>query len=182
MLKKKDRNIIDGSHSAASVVDGKLILSFPEADIPVIWQMDLEKAHACALEVQEDKKKKIFSLVFKSTEKEPETVASFTEKADAVKALMATSAALQNSHGKIKSGPELEKQHLPTYNAVNSNKKEGKSGAIIAIVMILILFLIWSLSSTPRIDQASISNETRTSSSAEAGVPMSADDFLNSTQ
>ena len=50
------------TQSIANVVDGKLILSLPEAATPVIWQMDLEQAQSCALEVKEDKKSKQFNL------------------------------------------------------------------------------------------------------------------------
>ena len=38
--------------SSARVVDGKLILSFPHALTPVVWQMDLSQTKASALEVQ----------------------------------------------------------------------------------------------------------------------------------
>ena len=42
--------------TSAKVVEGKLILSCPGAEIPVVWQMDLNEAKACAFEVQCDEK------------------------------------------------------------------------------------------------------------------------------
>ena len=45
------KNISNKNGASANVVDGKLILSFPHAQTPVLWQMDLAQAKASAIEV-----------------------------------------------------------------------------------------------------------------------------------
>ena len=52
---KKDKT----KTTSASVVDGKLILSFPHAQTPVLWQMDLTQAKASSLEVTKSEKGKV---------------------------------------------------------------------------------------------------------------------------
>ena len=49
--------------ASANVVDGKLILSLPEAENPVVWQMDLSSAKASALEVKKDEEKDTYNTV-----------------------------------------------------------------------------------------------------------------------
>ena len=65
--------------SSAKVVDGKLILSFPNAVNPVVWQMESQEAKASALEVN-DNEKSGYDLVLKTLKGERVQVASFAEK------------------------------------------------------------------------------------------------------
>lgn len=174
--------------NVASIVDGKLILSFPDAQTPVVWQMDLEKASSCALEVKEDKKTKSFSLVQKISDEQQNTIASFGDKAEAVAALMATSAALQGGQGKIKAGaqpavaqyqaqPQIMHVAAPAVPA----KGEGKKAAILSLLLIIVLGGIWMIS-VPMGQIPSAGGVKASGSGAPApvtsGEPMSADDFL----
>lgn len=80
----------------ASVVDGKLILSFPEAITPIVWQMDLNDAKSSSFEVTNDGDH--FALVTKKQgAQKKESIAPFSTKEQAVAALMATSSALKTA-------------------------------------------------------------------------------------
>ena len=73
-LKKMHKN-----NASASVVDGKLILSFPHAQTPVIWQMDLAEAKASALEVLKAEKGTDFTLTLKTQKGEKVKIDLFFE-------------------------------------------------------------------------------------------------------
>ncbi len=173
------------STSNISIVDGKLILSLPNAEMPVVWQMDLEQAQSSAFTVQEDKKKKVFTLVSKTQDNAADEIASFEEKQDAVDALMETSSVLQNAHGQIKPGMRGDKVSAPA-NSNHDNEKSDKVGAFLALALIIVLGLIWMMSASQSVqlsgnDMGSLTSSSQTPASAResSGVPVSADDFLN---
>lgn len=156
--------------TSASVVDGKLILSFPHALKPVVWQMDLGQAKASALEVRDDGG--THALVLKTPKGETIEIAPFEKRAQAIEGLMAAARALENAHGQIRGeGGEV---------AVFTPKKKGKAGRWIGIILaaIVLLFLIsvWS-SQLPRTasGEAAMNGAAPT---AATGAPMNADDFL----
>ena len=167
----------------ATIVDGKLILSLPDAQMPVVWQMDLDKAQSASFTVQEDKKKKTFALVSKTSDNDADEIAIFEDKQDAVDALMETSNTLQSAHGQIK--PD----GVPTTKmAANKSVKpdtSDKLGAFLALVLVLVLVLIWMVSASGRITpidgDISVTGTTTSPANARdsAGVPVSADDFLS---
>lgn len=185
---KKDTGVVTmQTANTAKVVDGKLVLSFPLAKNPVVWQMDLNKAQSCALEVKEDKKKKEFALCMKSDSNDPEDIAVFEAKEQALEALMMTSSALQNAAaasvpaGNVAAFPA---QHMMDPAFVKANtKSENRKAAILAVILVAVLIVIWSVS-VPRNSGPLLSsnqlNETSGSSAAAntAGVPLSADEFL----
>lgn len=187
MMKNKKHNK-SASESTARVVDGKLILSLPGAQTPVVWQMDLDQAKASALEVRSDDKKSIYTLSLKTPRGNADDIADFTSKEDAVDALLAASAALENAHGQIR--PSSAAGMTPS----NSNAPQGqaqKSGGwkkwLLAFVVLIGLWFLFTLSSTmmpqdpgayttgSSADQAAASAQSARESQ---GVPVSADDFL----
>lgn len=167
--------------SNVQIVDGKLILSLPEAQTPVVWQIDLEKAQSASFTVKENKKDKNFDLLFKASDGSTDSIAPFDEKQAAVDILMETSSVLQNAHGQIK----------PAANSNTSASKEGKSdklGAILAVSLVIVLIIIWSFSALGpgRIGQGGFNPAASPASTADAsdprqssGVAVSADEFLN---
>lgn len=179
------------SYASANVVDGKLILSFPEALTPIVWQIDLNDAKSSAFEVVEENSE--FKLTSKKQgAQKKETIAPFATKDKAVEALMATSNALANAHGQMQAhAPQASNANnvnAPvTYAVPYSHKKS--SGAkwiftLIAIILIAGLFMMAN-SMQPRspssIGGANANNQASGSNAASsAGVPVSADDFLRS--
>ncbi|MCB1783560.1 MAG: hypothetical protein KDI13_06145 [Alphaproteobacteria bacterium] len=179
------------TQSIANVVDGKLILSLPEAATPVIWQMDLEQAQSCALEVKEDKKSKQFILALKNTDGGITEIAPFETKEAAVSALMATSAALQGAHGKIRPATYSNVQAIPSAQAgivgdAEKKKKTEKLGPVLAMLLIFVLLATWTLSvmlkGRPAPGQLQTTASSTLGGSSQPGQAMSADEFLNSRQ
>ncbi len=165
--------------SPVKIVDSKLILSLPDAKDPVVWQMSLEQAQASAFTVKEDKKAKLYNLVFKMQGEEEEIIAPFTQRQDAVDVLMHASEALQSAQGKITGKAGVA--------AVGQKSEKGdKMGAVLAVILIILLFFTWTIfSSAPsrlagmdRIEDGNYRSETRTPRDS-TGVPVSADDFLS---
>lgn len=180
--------------ASAKVVDGKLILTFPDALTPVVWQMDLAHAKASALEVLEDKKKgektARHTLTLKTPKGESIEVAAFTARADAVEGLMRAASALENAHGQIREGTnysaaENKASVQITHPAKPGQKRNKWIGAILGLIILFVLFNIWSAVTPVAVSiDGSPANNTRAATSnnnpaTSSGVPVSADDFLN---
>lgn len=167
--------------SNVSIVDGKLILSLPEAETPVVWQMDIDAAKSAAFTVEEDKKQKLFYLTLKADDGKEQKIAPFKEKDGAVAVLMETSSILQNAHGKIKHTA------ANTNAPVEKQDKGEKMGGVLAVLLIVALLGVWMISaSMSRISdtggvgyQASSEGVSLGTSSESTGVAVSADDFLS---
>lgn len=177
-----------GTTSTVKVVDGKLIMSLPDAQTPVVWQMDIEQAQSAAFTVEEDKKKKTFTLVLKTQDGEVQNIAPFENKETAVNILMETSGALQNAHGQIKptTMAHASNTNIASPVAQQNDDKNNKIGAILAVLLILVLIGIWSLSASNSVqlqnDRLLAPTETAISpqdAKSASGVPVSADDFLS---
>jgi len=171
--------------STVTVVDGKLILSLPNAQTPVVWQMDIEKAQSAAFTIHENKKKKSHALVLKNQDSEVDEIALFDSKEGAIEILMETSAALQNAQGQITAGSPANSNNNSSLTGATASKEEGgdKLGAFLALALVVALIFIWSVSSSVPEKISGTSNASSASSDVDArqssGVPVSADDFLS---
>jgi len=185
----KALNILNDNkiEASASVVDGKLILSFPHAQTPVLWQMDLAQAKASALEVLKADKGKAFTLTLKTQKGESVQVASFTTRDEALEGLMAASNALKNAHGNIQVAAN-EDQKIGVLTQA-PKKKAGKGQwltALFAVVALIVIFGVFAsvMPKPPTSIQGTSGNVSASAQAPEAaaqaaGVPVSADDFLN---
>jgi hypothetical protein len=186
----KSKTNTQPSHSRASarVVDGKLVLSYPHAKTPVVWQMDLAQTKASALEVLKSKDDDGYTLTLKTPKGESLEVAPFETRAQAVDALMAASHALENSSGHIR-----QENTGGIVNTAVSEQRTAKPKSrgrlapiILGLLMLLILFGMWSMVSAPLAPPVQEGQGTATSAPgaenprAEPGVPQSADDLLRS--
>lgn len=179
------KNLTNKTNTSASVVDGKLILSFPDAQTPVLWQMDLTQAKASAIEVLKADKGDTFSLTLKTQKGEKVQVASFDSREQALEGLMAASRALENAHGNIQIAANEDQKvavsHAPRKKASKSQWVTG----LVALFALIVLFGFWasvSPKSPTSIQSASgnIASQTAAPTAQSSGVPVSADDFLNS--
>jgi hypothetical protein len=188
MMKNQKKTTQPTSQSAARVVDGKLILSFPEALSPVVWQMSLNEVATSALKV-EDKKTKGFTLVM-ATPSETMDIASFATREQAVEALMAAANALENASGHIgaqstgaRSFEHETVRFMHAQAAPEKTKKRRWLTPVLAILGLIALIGYWG-SVQPRAPQSfnaaqnSAPNEQATSPQNQSGVPVSADAFL----
>lgn len=179
--------------TSAKVVDGKLILSLPDAASPVVWQMDLIEMKASAFEIKTDDKTGQYLFVSKKQGQDSfDIIAPFDDKDKAVAALMETSKALENATAypvHTTSSAEAAYSHAPSsshgaYAPHPAQKKPGKGKWIGVLILFIIIggLIFVSFNMQPR---SPSSFQPSPSSSAagggaeqNAGVPMSADDFL----
>jgi len=206
-MKKMIESITGGYVSSAKVVDGALILSLPDAISPVVWRMDLSSVKSSALEVR-DQKDGTFMLTLKTPRDDVTNIAPFTDKAVAVRALMAVSHALETGHGNIiktasssaMSGGEISQ---PRYNPPAAPVDGGMAKWVSGIAAVLVLFVLIGVlahqtpssrsfngtspgtgATASAVPSSSGSGSGRNPMTAIApetnatGVPVSADDFL----
>ena len=169
------------SKASASVVDGKLILSFPAAITPVVWQMDLNKAKASALEVQENKGG--YALVLKTPKGENLDIAPFDDRGKAVDGLMAASRALQNAYGQMNpQGVSNENAPSSSHHHNGAGKKKKVLPIVFGLIVLFLLYWLWSAMSLQNVNgyqTTSADNTANVPSAAQSsGVAVSADDFL----
>tara|TARA_R110001592_G_scaffold3525_3_gene19782 strand:+ start:32015 stop:32575 length:561 start_codon:yes stop_codon:yes gene_type:complete len=184
-MKKNTVQKTDTLTSTIKIVDSKLILSLPTAQMPVVWQMDLDKAQSAAFTIKENKGDKNFSLVLKTQDGKMDDIASFDDKESALEILMETSSVLQNAHGQIKPVAAASNTNVAAADQAASSKDGGsdKLGAFLAVTLVIVLVLIWSVSSSVPSKMSGSSALESMAASAEprqsSGVPVSAEDFLN---
>lgn len=178
------KNLSNKSSASANVVDGKLILSFPHAQTPVLWQMDLTQAKASALEVLKAEKGTDFTLTLKTQKGEKVQIASFDTREEALEGLLAASNALKNAHGSIQTAANDE-QKVAIAHAPRRKAKKGQwITALFAAIALFVLFGFWA-SVTPKPPtsiantSANLAAQQSAPASESAGVPVSADDFLS---
>ncbi len=171
--------------SSAKVVDGKLILSFPNAVRPILWQMDFSQVKVSALEVlpaNNDAAEGSFILSLKTPKGEMIEIAPFEKKEQAVCGLVAASKALESAHGKIRpfqTANEDNKSASPT--EISPKKKRWWPTILLGALLLFVLYVWINIAPTPLPQEPLGSGSAQRSNSANSvGVPMSADDFLNS--
>ena len=167
--------------SSATVVDGKLILSFPEALNPIVWQMDLNEANSSALEVLGNGKGGEYKLTLKTRKGESVDIAPFENREQAVGALKMIAKALENAHGQIR--PANANAANDTYTRHGTARKRRWIPITLSLIGLFALFNIWiaviDYTRSGPYDTAQASGPAGTSSNAdEPGVPVSADEFL----
>jgi len=85
-----------GHHTAsAHIKDGRLILSMPDAETPVVWLMDLNDATTSVLRLESDKQG--FFVLRKHGGKTAETIAVYRNRKPAVRALDKATKALDSA-------------------------------------------------------------------------------------
>ncbi len=119
------------SNTAARVVDGKLILSFPAAQNPIVWQVDLSEIKASHFEVNHVEKNNVYALnmikdnnasakanakTTTKTSQKTTQIALFATQDAAAQALMDTADALVHAHGHLGGAA----QNMPANAPVNT--------------------------------------------------------------
>lgn len=170
------------TNASARVVDGKLVLSLPDAISPVVWQMDLATVKASALEIVHDEVRGAYALTLKTIKGENAEIAAFDNRTAALEGLMSASNALAGAHGQIRNG-ESGGQSVTSFAAPAKKTSIGRTilKILLGLVLIWIAFSIWSYAVVFK--QTSGNGVTNTASSTSAqsssGVPVSADAFLS---
>jgi len=81
--------------SSARVKDGRLVMSMPDAETPVVWVMDLNDATTSVLRLESDKQG--LYVIKKHGGKAAETIAVYRNRQPAVRALSKATRALDNA-------------------------------------------------------------------------------------
>lgn len=169
--------------STACIVDGKLVLSLLGAEKPIVWQMDMGQVKASALEVNQNEEKEVWDLVLKTPKGEHLEIAPFATKEDAVHALAAASKALKNAHGRIRPVSVINAEGSDSVpHSGKVKKRKGWVAPVLGILLLIVLITVWrSLAPLPAgsLEQVNVSGP-QSGGESQAGVPLSADDFLRS--
>ena len=167
----------------ANVVDGKLILSFPNALNPVVWQMDLNEAKSSALTVIESENHKgAHTLALKSSAGKITDIAPFEQREAALDGLKIVANALENAHGQIR--PMTNSNNHSGYAPHHAPRKRKWLNIVLVIVGLFVLLNVWAVMSGPSTTnqygsvQSTTAGAESQSDASEAGVPVSADAFL----
>lgn len=178
--------------ATARIVDGGLILSMPDARTPVVRRMDLAQARGAALELRANDDSS-YTLVLKGQGGDSDDVATYDDRAAALRALMAVSRAMEK--GDEQARPAVVSlnpaDHLRGSTAAPHRSGVGRwLSALVAVILVFVLLgLILNLG--PRQAQvpgggaalATVAGEGASSISATpSGVPVSADAFLQNRQ
>ena len=167
--------------STAKVIDGILVLSLPDAILPVVWQMELGQSKSSALEIRNTENGE-FVLTLKTPRQDILEIATYANRDLAIKALLAASAALEKAQGQLKSAPAGGGYPVPAVSRTSKSgafcilKKSLLWLAGIAGSLILLLVIGWLLLATIRVIMAPGSGGTAVS--ASNGGAVSADEFL----
>ena len=182
-MKKLIESITGGYTSSARVVDGSLILSLPDALSPVVWRMDLGEVKSSALEVRETPEGS-FVLALKTPRADVHNIAPFASRALALKALMAVSEALEHSGGQLHPANDDAAAARPVYRKkAGPGKWLAGAGAVVALVLMAgILMKMGPASQSLTGQQAYAPPNLGGPAPDDAGVPLSADDFLRMRQ
>ncbi len=191
-MKRMLENMTGNYSATASVVDGTLILSLPDALTPVVWRLDLSHAKASALEVR-DHEDGSFILLLKTPRGDVNEIARFSTRGRAITALMSVTHAMEQSHGQFRpaayAGEPYNAAHLPVpvrgkkgkpHSGHSNSNSKGWIGGIIAIALIIFLGGV-AMNMGPKLvsSNAALAPAAGIVPSQAAGVPVSADDFLN---
>ncbi len=179
------------SAPSAKVVDGKLVLFFPDSLRPTLWQMDMGQASASALEVDGDEEAGEYRLVLKTLKDDAHVIAAFDSKEKAVKALTSVSRALSHAHGKIRPAASVPAGAVAGAEGTVSVASAGEppsmfkllAGVSGIVILLMLILVLWNMSPRPPATLASSpapvsSGAVPTDSAGDTGVPLSADDFL----
>ena len=168
--------------TTAQLVDGSLVMSMPDALTPAVWRYDLGSSKDVVFQVEEDDKGQhvFMALVGKTTK----VVASYETKDMAVNALMAASTALEHGQQHGHACGHTHKQNAAAGHGGAAPEKSGKGHMIASLaglaILALLIFMLMNAQPT-RLDSGvseSAAPAGAVSGGSQAGVPMSADDFL----
>lgn len=157
-------------NSSAKVVGTNLILSFPNAQNPVVWRMPLDEARTSALEVKQ--KDNAYLLVLKTPKGDSADIAPFNTKDDATDALMAVARAMEQAP--VQATQIAGGQNLPQ----QSGSKGGWRWIIPALLILAALFFFMKIDGVTPVDSIERANSDLFENSDDVGVPQSADDYL----
>jgi hypothetical protein len=183
------KKLIHSSPAKGQVIDGHLILSFPNATEPVVWRMELDKIGTASFEVKQDTETNTARLVLKPKKGTAEVIAPFATREEAVEALMLASNAMQNAqttqavHAKKQSEKRIAEYQDNTQTTAGKSGTEATKWFLAVFGAIVVIGLYYYLTTLipeniNSTQSATVADVRGSDPASTAGVPMSADDFL----
>lgn len=169
------------SRPTAKIADGRFVLNLPDAETPALWIMELADAQASVIRLEADKGG--LYVLKKHGAGKAETIAVYRERNAGIRAMnVATSALARGVRGGVA-------------DTGVCGFACGRAGRIFTY-FVMVWFLLWSINLTPYIMRLVLSpfissapagsaavtpqdGGPDTASVPPAGVPLSADEFLN---
>ena len=188
ILNLKDRLQNNEETPRAMIREGTLIMMLTNAISPVVWRLDMRHVNSSALEIRRNQEGE-FDLVLKTPKADLNKIASFDDRAQAIKALNAVMKAIEQA-------PIIPKgREIVPINSPAPSVSSGSSGTILmprhkksrpilagfigACLVVLLLILVSLLLPVPANGPLPNGERSSISSSGGAGQALSADDFLN---
>ena len=162
MIKLPSQKNDPGAH--AKIVESTLIVSLPNAISPIVWRWDLSDVKASAMEIVEENN--AYKIVLKLPKGQPQDIASFANRDEAMDALMKVSKALELS------GP-LKSQSSKIAN--DENTSGSKIWVGLAVILLIFGLFLWMGSGNP-VASTQTNAQNQSSGPNDIGVPLSADD------
>lgn len=166
---------------SAKIVDGVLILTLPDAQSPVVWQMELGQTKSSALEVREEQDRG-FILILKTPRQDVQEIATYAARDAAVRALVTVSQALQNA-ARLRpagEGPVSGDQSYQVPALIPAPAGHGKAVRVtLAILAALALLYVFTRPLGGEQAATAPTAGDATGTAAPTGEPLSADDYLN---
>jgi hypothetical protein len=169
------------NRASARIVDGRLILSLPRAERPVVWQMDLTQTKSSALEIRQSENGSHI-LVLKTPRGETVEIAPFADPSDALEGLMAVTGAFENAHGHIGRQSPANDGSAPAQEFTHAAPRKKHGGKwltfFLGAALIVILLSLWSTPTSRLGGTGTGSPATAGADPQASGVPVPADAFL----
>jgi hypothetical protein len=166
--------------SSAKVIDGILILSLPDAVAPVVWQMELGQSKSSALEIRNSNDGQ-FILTLKTPRQDVLDIATYANRDTAIKALLATTSALEKAQGQLNPNQPREANGYPV-PVVSHTRTRSKIFCILKKILsvtgIILGGLVFIGLILLVIGKLFMSGPQTPSTSANNSAPVSADEFL----
>ena len=182
--------------SSAKVADGRLVLSMPDAETPVVWVMDLADSATAVLRLETDKNG--YNVLRKYTGKgAAETIAVYRARDAAENALTVSSKALENARNshlhKGANGQPVVIKRVGWMNRIFHFFLYGWFIIYLSVLMYNYVYGTYILTQRANAEmaQAGMTTEAPANTAQQprqaqanpktgtVGVPLSADDFLN---
>lgn len=167
--------------STAKVIDGVLILSLPDAITPVVWQMELGQSKSSALEIRDIEEGK-FLLTLKTPRQDVLDIATYSNRDQAIKALLMVSQAMEKAQGQLKYAAKPNSYPVP---AISRSKDDSVICSVFCILTRILKFSGILLASLILIglvvyvgSRLFFSSPVATNADISGNNPVSADEFL----
>lgn len=182
--------MLDKLTPSAKIVDGILVITLPDAIRPVVWQLELGLSKSSAMEVREQNDG-TFVLMLKTPRQDVQEIAPYATRDQAVRALLTISKALEGAQGRLRIANSNNPNHLPAVipgmsavtgsaNPRSTDPNTKTMRIIVGVLIAIALIYAFTRLSPPSPTSSSADDAIPTASApAPAGVPLSADDYLN---